>query len=439
MSSSLALVLAAWLASAPMSADEAERYALEHSPLMALARLGHDVAEAEYLRASLAWVPTLKATAGGGYMPGQTVDSSGRLTSDFGEVGYVARVEAEATMPLYTFGKLALIDDMGEAGRDLAALKAGVLQVEVRQQVRRLIDSLRFVTEADELITDGRKYFDKARKRLDRLEQEDSEEYDQIDHFKLRVYEADLVRMELDARRGRQAARDGLAALMGLPGPEALELAEAPLAAVEVDPGQVDAWVAALEGAPEIRVLGVEARFAKLQADLEKRRWWPDLALIASGKYQRAEPVDNVMANGQLISDPYNTWYAGAVLGLKWELDVVGRLAGVRKQRALQGLAEQKRDLYRQKLALEVREMARKLADQKQLITVTAGAQKAARSWLIDRSNLYDAGLIEVKDVLESLKEYYKRREEHLRAILELNVTWYQLQKLVGLGDLTAR
>jgi|GEM_PF-5005735 len=433
MSSSLALILSAWLATAPMSADEIERYALEHSPLLALARLGHDVAEAEYLRASLAWVPTLKVTAGGGYMPGQTVDSGGRLTSDFGEVGYVARVEGEATMPLYTFGKLAIIDDMGEAGRDLAAEKARVLQVELRQQVRRLVDSLRFVTQADDLVKEGRSYFDKAKRHLDKLEEEDSDEYDQVDRFKLRVYEADLTRMELEVRRGRQAAREGLAALMGLPGPDALEVAEASLEPVTVDPAGVEAWVAALEGAPEIRVLGVEARFAKLQADLEKRRWWPDLALIGSGKYQRAEPVDNVMANGQLISDPYNTWYAGAVLGLRWELDVVGRLAAVRKQRALQSLAEQKHELYRRKLALEVREMARKLADQQQLLSVTARAEKAARSWLIDRSNLYDAGLIDVKDVIESLKEFYKRREDHLRAILDLNVTWYQLQKLVGL------
>jgi len=432
MSSSLALALVSWLLAAPMSADELEAFALEHSPLMGLARLGHDVAEAEYLRAHLAWVPTLKATAGGGYMPGQEVDSGGRLTSDFSDVGYIVRVEAEATWPLYTFGKLALIDEMGETGRDLAAEKARVLAAELRHQVRRLVDSLRFLDEADTLIADGRGYFDKARKRLDKLEQDDSDEYDQVDRFKLRVYEADLVRMELDAKRGRQAAREALAALSGLPGPDALDLAPAPLEAVTVDPGRVDAWVTALEGAPEIRVLGVESRLAALQADLEKRRWWPDLALIGSGKYQRAEPVDNTL-NGNVVYDPYNTWYAGAVLGLKWELDVVGRLAAVRKQRALAALADQKRELYRTKLALEVREQARKLADQQRLIEVTAGARKAARSWLIDRSNLYDAGLVEVKEVIEALKEYYKRQEEHLRAVLELNLTWHELQKLAGL------
>jgi outer membrane protein TolC len=431
MSSSLALVLSAWLAAAPMSADELEGYAVEHSPLMALARLGHDVAEAEYLRASLAWVPTLKVSAGGGYLPGQTVDSTGRLTSDFSEVGYVARVEAEASMPLYTFGKLALLDDLGEAGRDLAAEKARVLEVEVRQQVRRLIENLRFVAEAEVLAREGRSYFDKAKKRLDKLEADDADEYDQIDSFKLRVYEADITRLELELQRGKQAAREALAALAGLPGPEALELAEAPLQAVEAEPGQVEAWVAALEGAPEVRVLGVESRFARLQADLEKRRWWPDLALLGYGKYQRADPVDNRF-NGQLIYDPYNTWYAGAVLGLKWELDVVGRLAAVRKQRALQSLAEQKQDLYRRKLALDVRDLSRKLDDQRQMIRVTKGAEKAARSWLVDRSNLYDSGLIEVKEVVEALKEYYKRKEDHLRAVLELNLTWHQIVKLVG-------
>ena len=438
MSSSLALALAAWLAAAPMSADELEAWAEEHSPLMALARLGHEVAEAEYLRAHLAWVPTLKVTAGGGYMPGQEVDAGGRLTSDFGEVGYVARVEAEATWPLYTFGKLALIDDMGEAGRDLVAEKERVLRAEVRQQVRRLVDTLAFLDEADGLIADGRGYFDKAKKHLDKLEADDSDDYEQVDRFKLRVYEADLVRMELEARRGRQAAREALAALCGLPGPEALELAPATFQAADVDAGQVERWVAALEGAPGVRVLGVEARLARLQADLEARRWWPDLALFGSGKYQRADPVDNTL-NGVVIYDPYNTWYAGAVLGLKWELDVVGRLAAVRKQRALAALADQKHDLYRRKLALEVREQARRLADQRRLIDVTAGAEKAARSWLVDRSNLYDAGLVEISGVIEALKEYYKRKEEHLRAVLELNLTWHEVRKLVGLEDGGAR
>jgi outer membrane protein TolC len=375
---------------------------------------------------------------GGGYMPGQEVDADGRLTSDFGEAGYVMRVEAEASMPIYTFGKLALIDDLGETGRDLAAEKARVLRVEVRQQVRRLVDTLRFVDEAGALLAEGRSHFDKAKKRLDKLEQDDSDEYDQIDRFKLRVYEADLVRMELDAKRGKQTARAALAALAGLPGPEALELTDAPLEAVTVDAAEVDAWVAALDGAPEIRVLGVESRLAKLQADLESRRWWPDFALIASGKYQRADPVDNTW-NGQVIYDPYNTWYAGAVLGLKWELDVVGRLAATRKQRALHALAATKQELYRQKLALEVRDRALKLQDQRRLIEVTASARKASRSWLLDRSNLYDAGLVEVKEVIEALKEYYKRQEEHLRAVLELNLTWYEIRKLAGLEDAAGR
>lgn len=428
------LALAPAAAAAPMSDAEIEAWALTHSPILALADLAHDVAEAEYLRASKAWVPVLDLSAGGGYMPGQRTDDDGRLTSDFSQVGYVAKVEADVSLPIYTFGKLALLEDMGEAGRDLADAKEAALRAEVRYQVRRLVATLRYLDEADEVLAEGRRYFDKARDRLERLEEEDSDEYEQLDHFKLKVYEAEVVRRELEAARGRRAASEGLAAVAGLPGPEAVALSDEPFTPELQAEASAEAWEKWLDaGSSELASLGVEARLADLQARLEKRRWFPDIGIYGTAKYQVADPVDNTF-QGTLIYDPYNTWYAGAVLGLKWKLDVVGRLAASRKQRALAGLAQAKRDLYRAKLALDVRDLARQLADARTWIETTRRAQKAARAWVVDRSNAYDTGFVPVNEVIEALKEFLTRKEEHLRAIRDHELVLARLRKLVSLA-----
>ena len=298
--------------------------------------------------------------------------------------------------------------------------------------MRTLFTSLRFLDEATDIAEEGRRHFDKARDKLDAMEEDDDDDYDQIDHFKLRIYESDIVRMELEIARNRVDAMEGLAALAGLPGPEALRLkaGSLELAQVELDDGEP--WLARLDSAgPELRVLDAEQRLQEGQATLERRRWWPDIGLIAEAKYQKADPVDNVY-NGQTIYDPYNKWYAGAVLGLSWTFDVVGRLAATRKHRALASLKRTKRDLYREKLALEIGALLRELRDLRRLVDVTRRSQKAARSWLIDRSNLYDGGFVPAKEVMESLKEFYKRKTGHLQAILDFNRGTYKLRKLVS-------
>jgi outer membrane protein, multidrug efflux system len=423
----------------PMGLDAIEAYALEHSPLLALASLGHAVAEAEYLRASKAWVPSLETLVGGGYMPGQEVGEDGRLRSNFDEPGYIFSAEVQTTLPIFTFGKLRALEEMGEQGRALASAKASVLRQELLFQVRSLVAALRFLDEAADIAKEGRRHFDKASRKLDAMEEDDDEDYEQIDHFKLRIYEADIVRMELEIDRKRVDAREGLAALIGLPGPEALVLEAGTLSLEEdregqaVDINDAEAWVARLDaGGAELKVLDAEHGIQEGRATLERRRWWPDLGIVGEAKYQKADPVDNVY-KGTTIYDPYNKWYAGAVLGLTWSFDVVGRLSATRKHRALAAIKKTRRQLYREKLALEVRALIRELHDLRRMVQVTKRAQKAARSWLVDRSNLYDSGFVPAKEVMEPLKEFYKRKTGHLQAILDFNRGVYKLRKLVAL------
>jgi outer membrane protein TolC len=430
-----ALLLCAGSAAAQeaLSLERLEAIALERSPILRLATLGAEVAEAEYLRARWAWVPRLNLKGGGGYMPGQRVNDDGRLTSDFAEIGYSFKVEGDLAMPIYTFGKLALLDDMGHAGRDLAAAKAAALEHEVLYQVRRLHDTMLFLEELSRIAVEGRKYYDKAADRLDALEEDDDEDYDQVDHFKLRVYEADIVRMELEAARNLLRAREALAAVCGLPTDGAIALAASALEPVRPEADAAEgAGAARADRAPEIRALDVEARLGELAAEIEARKWWPDLLLVGFGKYQVAEPVHNFYS-GEPVYDPYNTLYGGAALGLRWSLDVIGRLGASRKARAMAGIKRTKHDLYREKLSLEIADLARRLADQRTLLDATRRAERAARSWLVDRSNLYDSGFVEVKEVLEALRAFYERKMQRLQANLDLNLAWYELRKVGAL------
>jgi outer membrane protein TolC len=239
--------------------------------------------------------------------------------------------------------------------------------------------------------------------------------------------------MELEAERNTAAAREGLAALVGLAGPEALSLAEVDLAPVQVPTGDADELIRQFQGgSPEIMLLDLEAGLDRSQARLERRKWLPDLLLLAFARYQASDVVFNTNSSGTVAYDPYNTAYAGAALGLKWSLDVISRVGLSRKSEALAGLKGAQADLFRKKTGLEIRDLTRRLDDQRALIEVTDRSRKAARSWLVDRSNLYDSGLVPVNDVLEALKEFYRRKQEHLQAVLDFNLTWFQIRKILS-------
>jgi outer membrane protein TolC len=439
---------------------------------MRAAAFGLEAYEEQYRQAWWAWFPTFdfdfRTTAIPPQPVGQTNDlgvflegSGGTRASQIDATGTIfdlvvpqgpnltewnvwVKMDVSAVMPIYTFGKLASLRRMAQAGVDIARTAGEMAEGELRFQVARAWWGLSLAKQLDVLIADGESQLKKARDRLIRLDEEDSDEYDQDDMFRLRIYEAQVKKLVLQNGQLNQMATSGLRVALDFEADENLNLPEQmPLVATTFDVGQLDCYIelagrhrpelAIKRSTVEVRAGNVDKRFAE---------FFPDIFLAASFTFA------HTTENGRAAGESQNSIFSGAVfdalgggvaLGLKLNLDYIQKDSRYRQAQAELNRARAELDVERSKLRLELEQIWRDTRDQAELESVVRRAMKAAKSLLTSKAQLYEDGLepLPFKDVLDASVTHVQQKSEWLKTVYALNVSVAQLSRVVG-TDVTA-
>jgi len=421
----------------PMTLDDALQYAMEHSGLVAAARAGTEALEAKLSQAE--WVAWPHASFKALLAPmarqyGNAVSGG----TDLSEWGVFAYTEVTGTWPLYTFGKISSLKEAARHGVDVGRAREEIARAEATYRVRRGFHALAFAQELAEVIREGREYLDKARRHLDELEASDDPSFDPVDRMKMRVYDAQVLSKELQARRAAELARASLRVAIGLDPSDPVEFVVATPKPVEVA-REVDAGVLcerALDRRAELKALreGVRAR----EADVRARRaaFWPDVFLAGQFRYgfsNVAEPQSSPFA-----SDPFNTYTAGGGLGIQMDFEIGKKIGELREAEAdLARLRAEARDAEAA-VRLEVQKLAREMQDAKQMVAAQQTAVEAARGWVIAKTDLYDNDLCDLNDVMTALVQFFQARMDSLQAIYDYNAAVAALERAVGMDLLDA-
>ncbi len=174
---------------------------------------------------------------------------------------------------------------------------------------------------------------------------------------------------------------------------------------------------------------GIQVRRA--QADTARANLFPDLGIGFVASYAIAPAADpqytNVWAN-----DPFNHFYAGAALGLRWGLDFLPKVARIRQAEsqleearaterlALGGIGVEVENAYGTAVEADNREHSWELAEHK------------AKQWIVTVQNQIDLGTKQEKDLVEPLRAYIEARVSHVTALLDLNVSLSDLARASG-------
>ena len=312
--------------------------------------------------------------------------------------------------------------DVGKAQEQLA-----------RAQVERLVAqayfALQLAARLGPILDEGERYLGRARTYLEKLRDEDSEEFDDVDMLRLKVYESEVAAQRLDLSRMRELALTGLSLLTGME--EDRFLPPAKLAPLELDPGELATWLEqAYRKRGELLALDAVLRVQTARVSLEKRRFLPDLFVGAFYTWAKAWTVEQ--QGSPFAYDPYNSWFAGAGLGLKLDLDLAGRLGGLDEERANLRRASAQREAVRQLVTMEVEKAWREARDLKTKLDLNRSAYKAARGWVIAKVDLYESGMAPLKDLTDALAEFFKRRIAFEQGMLEYNLALAALVHACG-------
>lgn len=412
-----------------MTPAEALAHALKNSTIVLAAKGSTAVFEAKLKAAqALAW-PHIEGTLLAAPKP-KEYGEPGKGETDFSTWGVLARAEVSGYLPLYTFEKISRLKEAAALGVDVGHAQQGIAAAETRFLVLKAVYGLSLAREMVDVISEGRSYLEKARQHLDELSRSDDESFDPVDTLRLKVYEAQVLAKELEAKRAAEYAEAALRTVIGMNPDDDVTFDVGQPTPVEVElPGSLDELVfAAIEERPEMIALRKGVAAKKALVDAKRAAYWPDIVAVGMARYTYSN-----VSNRTGMDDPYNGYAAGAGLALRFDLDISKKTAELRETEAELAKLEAEALGAERGIRLEVTKIYREVKDSQKMLKAYEEARDAARGWVIAKTDLYENGLCSMEDVLTALAAFFQARLDHLKSIYDYDTAVASLERATGL------
>ena len=419
----------------PCSIREIVERVTKNHPLVDAARQDTAVFAAKLKNVRLAYVPTFSSTGFFSVTPEKTGDPMSGATN-YDNWGPIVRFGMDLSMPLLTFGKILNLKKMAREGVQVGKAQEQIAISQVEYLALQAYYALQFSSKIEDTLEEGGGYLRRARKYIENLRDSDDEDYDDVVMLRLRIYETDFETQKMNNARLKRLALSGLRELAGL-SEEAFQ-PPAKLAAVPVKLEELDHYVAlALRTRGELQALAAANRAMGYRVTVEKTNFLPDLYLAGYYSYTRAWAVEQ--QGSPFAYDPYNSWFAGGGLGMRWKIDLAKGLSAIDEARAeVRKFGAQARAM-RQQVVLEVEEAYLEARDLKTGLKLARTAYKAARGWILAKLDLYETGVGEFTDLSDALSAFFRKRIAFDKAKLDYNLALARLAHACGIRflDLT--
>lgn len=396
------------------------------NPRVAMAHADTAAARARIDEASAARLPRLRLTTFGTISPEITcLDDACTRTDpqDFKLAfdGLYGSAQLEVTQPLYTFGKI---------GHALAAARAGVAAREALADeaagdaavdAARAYWGIKTARELRYMLDDGIEEIEKAIARMNERTGTDAPTIEERQRITVLLAEAQAQRA--DAETAERQALAGLRALTQIPD---ADVDDAPLEALERTlPRSITE-----QRRPQLIAARAGATAAAELAEYEARYYYPDLAIVASAIFARAQGVDDPPS--AFANDPFNRTAGGAVIALRWTLEPWTVHAKVARARAEATKARAQAELAAIGAHYDAEQALAEAAGAKARLDASLAGEKAARAWVAAVLQADAIGTAEPKDLADAYLAWFGMRARWAQAVNAWNVALVRLGRAGG-------
>ena len=313
---------------------------------------------------------------------------------------------------------------MQKAGLDLTADEVVLKTKEYYYGLQLALASQALVTEAQEM---SEKSLERVKKQLT-LEETSATE---MDLYKLESMIGLIGSLKAEADEGVSLAQRALSAICGLDDPAPYP-AEETLAPVKTSLKELTLYQdSARAKRPEMRQLkaGLEALDSLVEAAEAER-----LPIIyLGGIFSVAWAPDRTDIDNAFINDEFNHLYGGAGIGAMWKFNFGIHQAKIDQAKAERLKYKAKENFAAMYLPLEVTQAYLAVQKAHKQIKATHDSYQSARRWFLAASSNYDLGLVESKEVNDSMLQYATQRVANYKAIHDYNLGWAKLEKAAGM------
>jgi outer membrane protein TolC len=345
------------------------------------------------------------------------------------------RTEVKLIQPVFDFGKISAGVEAAEAGVGVSKQKQEGARADVELNVRKAYYGLKFAREVIDMLDEGSGYVDDAQKRLDKDLASGTGNVSVTDKLRMRTVRAELDARILEAKRLQGIARESLRTLLGSEAPPDIDVDDE-----EFEPPEIkehpSAYYEDLAKAnrPEVRMLEYAVKAKSALADLERRKEYPDLVLIATGVFAYAQTVDD--PQNAYYSHYFNSRSAGLAAALRMQLDLGPKIARARKTEAEAREITHRRSEALGGILLEVRKTYAEANEAASRVAAMDKGQKAGKAWISAVAQNFAVGLAEARDLSDALVAFFGMRTRYLQAVFDLYVARSALTRATGSAEL---
>jgi HAE1 family hydrophobic/amphiphilic exporter-1 len=345
------------------------------------------------------------------------------------------RTEVKLIQPVFDFGKISAGIRAAEAGVGVSRQKeAGALQ-DIELNIRKAYYGLKFARDVIDMLDEGSSYVDDAIKKLEKDLENGTGNVSVTDKLRMRTVRAELDGRILEAKRLQGLARESLRTLLGPEAPSDLDVDDDPFEPPEIKERQVTYYEdLARQSRPEVRLLEYAVKAKSALADLERRKEYPDLVIIATGVFALAQTVDD--PQNAYYNHFYNSRAAGLAAAVRMQLDLGPKIARARRTEAEAMEITHRRSEALGGILLEVRKTYAETTEAVSRVAAMEKGQKAGKAWISAVAQNFAVGLAEARDLSDALVAFFGMRTRYLQAVFDLYVARSSLSRAIGSAEL---
>jgi outer membrane protein TolC len=335
--------------------------------------------------------------------------------------GLYGSAQLDVTQPLFTFGKIAHARAAARAGLDAYRLLADEAAGDVAVDAARAYWGVKLARELGFMLDDG---IDEITKAIARMESRTGADAPSIqDRQRIAVLLAEAKVQRADATAIEQQALAGLRALTGVTD---ADVDDAPIAATE----HTLAKTATGEGRPQARAASSGAIAADELAAMARAYYYPDLALVGSAVFARAQGVDDPPT--AFANDPFNRSAAGAVLAVQWTIEPWNVAARVGRARAEARKAHAQKDLAAIGARYDAETALAEATGAKAKLDAAVTGEKAGRAWVASVLQADAIGTADPKDLADAYLAWFTIRGRWAQSVFQWNVAIVRVGRAGG-------
>ena len=347
--------------------------------------------------------------------------------------GVVWGNEIKITAPLYTFGKISALRDMGPMSSRAGRQKRKVVRERVVYEVTKAYVTLQLIEQMLDLLDEGNSRIGEAEKKLDELLESDSESVTDMDRYKFEVVRADLRARLEEAKKNRKIVERALKTLLDLP-PDAPFYPERRLMK---EPKKVDEWTDLEKitetmnaNRPELKLLDTQLELARKECERQMAYWFPDFFLALSYNFVHTSNIPDI--RNPFLRDPYNVNELIGMFGISYAFDTPLQYYRVRQSEAKLRRTEQTRRHYRDQMKLQIEEAFRSYHEKMNQMEINYEGGTAGKKWMISAFMSYNVGLLDSGEMVEAIIAYFKTSFYYHNSIHAALLAQARLRWLMG-------